>query len=294
MKSERLAFGLFILTAGVSWLAVSLGWVPDGWSVILPYWPVVLILWGIAIMVRQPAWRAVALSAAAIFLAIWFISWFDPVDEATVSDPQTLTVSEAGVTTAFVRFDSGAGQFNITDSNTEVLAVNYQTTGGNYMLEQTVKDSNLRARVWYDQNWGRPRIGMMRGWHNEATLSLGVDPVWEIESNTGASEMTIDASDLKLEKAVVSAGAAEIEVTLGNRLNRAELIVKAGASDIRVNLPEGVGVRAEMETGLTGQKMADLKKVGERVWESDGYSQSEKQINLRFETGVSDIELTRY
>ena len=295
MKSGRLGFGLFILTIGIAWLATSLGWQPSCWSDILPYWPVVLILWGVAIMVRQPVARGIALAAAAIFAAIWFVSWFDPVTPDGASSEQTLAVpADSTVTTGELKFDSGAGEFTINSAVTgsELTAVDSQATRGQYRLDQTVVGSKLDARVWYDAPRGM-MMGM-RGWHNEVAVSLNPQIVWQLEANVGAADFTLDAEELSLDRAVISAGAANISLRLGDQSKESKITVKAGASDINIAVPTGLGVRVELATGLTGHDLADLKETGENVWESTDYDTAEKKIDLRLEAGVSDIQLERY
>jgi hypothetical protein len=297
MKSSRLSFGLFILTIGLAWLAKSLGWQPVGWSSILPYWPIVLIVWGVAIMVRQPVARGAALAVAAIFAAIWFVSWFDPVTPEGIEANQSLAVeANVQVITGDLRFDSGAGEFTI-EANTasdDLLAVATVSPWGSYRLDQSITNSELVARVWYDQPWRRPMMGMMGGWRNEAIVSLDSNVIWNLEANVGAADFTLNADQLKLEQATISAGAASLAVRLGDRLTQSELTIKAGASDISVLVPQGVGVRAELSTGLTNHDLADLTEKSERIWETADYETATKKIELHFETGVSDIQLDRY
>jgi len=297
MKTGRLGFGLFILIIGVAWLACSLGWQPTGWSAVLPYWPIVLILWGVSIMVRQPAIRALTLTVAAIFAAVWVVSWFDPGTLSGEASDQSLSVTaDSQVTSGSLRFDSGAGQFQIQEQTEgdDLLTVSSSALRGVYKLDQSISDSELTARVWYDQQWGRPMIGLMGGWHNEATIGLNSDVVWQLSVNVGASEFALNADQLQIEQATISAGAADISIKLGDRLAQSDLTVKAGASDITVLVPNTVGVRAELSTGLTGHDLADLVEQSEGVWESTDYETADYKIDLHFETGVSDIKLDRY
>lgn len=295
MKTGRLGFGLFILTIGVAWLMGSFGWLPQGWSVMLPYWPVLLILWGLSVMTRQPVVRGLLVAATAIFAAVWFLSWLDPVVDGSKISDQALAVPAASeVKTGQLKFDSGAGEFAINSAVTDrqLLQVASQVSYGSYQLNQTVSDSNLSARVWFQSTRGM-MMGM-RGWRNTATVSLNPDVAWDVEVNVGAADFSLDATDLALDKAVISAGAAEISLRLGDEAAMSDVTVKAGASDITVAVPQSVGVRVEMSTGLTGHELADLQRTGEGEWSSADYDTAAKKIDLRFEAGVSDIQLDRY
>lgn len=308
MRTGRLVLGLFILTIGLAWLLSALGWRPEGWSGILPYWPVLLILWGLAVMVPNRGVQQLVAVVATVFAGVWVVSWFDPLPsgDALVSQrletpaltaPATETDSEVTATaqTATLRFDNGAGSFVIQKGEDErALTVNASAPLGQYNLEQTTRNGQLTARVWYDQNWKAPTVGMMRQWRNEAEVGLSSRLPWVLEVNVGAAELTIDGSELKLEEVTISAGASDINLTLSDRLDRSRAVIKAGASDITVRVPRSSGVRAELATGLTGRDLGDLKKVSDRVWQSDGYDTASRTIELKFETGVSDITVERY
>lgn len=295
MKSGKLGCGLFILTLGVAWLLSSLGWSPQGWSAVLLYWPVILILWGLSIMTRQPAVRGVLVAATAIFAAVWVVSWFDPGVEVAAGDQTLTAAADSQVTSGDLRFDSGAGDFRINSAvvDNQLVGVSSQASYGEYHLTQSVADGRLAARVWFDS----PRRMMMsglHGWRNSATVALNPDVNWTIEANVGAANFNLDASDLPVSRATISAGAATISLRLGDQVDDALVTIKAGASDITVAVPETAGVRVETSTGLTSKDLADLRQTSEDVWSSTDYDSAAKQIELRFEAGVSDIQLERY
>ncbi len=51
-RSAAMRLGALLITVGSVWLAVELGWIPDGWYRSGFFWPSVIILIGLWIFVR--------------------------------------------------------------------------------------------------------------------------------------------------------------------------------------------------------------------------------------------------
>lgn len=51
-RSAALRLGALLITVGLVWLAVVLGWIPEGWYRSGFFWPSVIILIGLWIVIR--------------------------------------------------------------------------------------------------------------------------------------------------------------------------------------------------------------------------------------------------
>jgi hypothetical protein len=69
--------------------------------------------------------------------------------------------------------------------------------------------------------------------------------------------------------------------------------VNAGASSIRIEVPESAGCRVRVEAPLSGKRLPGFEKVGKGEYETENFSSAEKKISLLLHAGVSSIRVTR-
>lgn len=72
MKTSTVFWGTFLISLGISFIAIQQYWIRIEWSVIRDYWSVLLIICGIAVLVKttKVRWVVSAVVAALLGLAI--------------------------------------------------------------------------------------------------------------------------------------------------------------------------------------------------------------------------------
>jgi len=115
------------------------------------------------------------------------------------------------------------------------------------------------------------------------------------------SRFTLDVGAASLEIAgignaspqdmVVQGGAGEITLDLtGDWANSADIEVTSGVGRLALRLPDDVGVRVEVEGGLTNVKTSGLRSTG-GAYVNDAYGEAEIELNIEVTTGIGQVDL---
>jgi len=90
---------------------------------------------------------------------------------------------------------------------------------------------------------------------------------------------------------VVQGGAGEITLDLtGDWDNSADIEVTSGVGRLALRLPDDVGVRVEVEGGLTNIKTSGLRSTG-GAYVNDAYGEAEIELNIEVTTGIGQVDL---
>jgi hypothetical protein len=141
-------------------------------------------------------------------------------------------------------------------------------------------DTNLR-------NWG-PVLGspaLDRGWE----VGLSPAPSLDLRVELGAGEHDLDLSDLSLGEFMVFLGVGRTKVVLP-AAGRYEGSVDGAVGVTEVVVPEGLGVRVEFDTGLTGRTLPDgWQQEDGDVYVSPGYGTAVDRVELRVKQAVGYV-----
>jgi hypothetical protein len=196
MRSGRLFWGVFLVTLGLFIFAEKADILPVRWGVALGLWPLVLLFWGIALLVGGKVIRYVAAGLAGLVLAYLVVALFNftmfdgdwshgPMAETQILvEPPDTSVHKASFT-----LDSGAGNFTIADTTSELLSVHAETNLGTYTLDQSESAGQRSFTVSLE--------GKKKGWSfgkytNRVNAHLHAGPVWDLEMNIGAAKLNCD------------------------------------------------------------------------------------------------------
>ena len=127
--------------------------------------------------------------------------------------------------------------------------------------------------------------------NNQARIRLNPLPVWDMRFEVGASSMDVDLSRYAVERLVVSAGAASINLTLGDKVKEARVSLKSGVSSLRLHIPDSVGCEIRAETPLSSKDFRGFTKVHSGVYQTDNFERSAKKIYIDMHAGVSSLSV---
>jgi hypothetical protein len=227
------------------------------------FWPVLIIALG--------AWLILGVSARR-----------QPIQGEQVSVPLQ------GATSAYLRFNHGAGRFNMA-SGAETGEVLNGTFGGG--LEQKTKIGNGRlevklrspAQFW---TWGP---GETLDWdvhlNRDLPLSLKVD--------SGASASIFDLSDLKVSDLDVDTGASSTEITLPAQAGMTNVDIDTGAASLKLHIPTGVAARIRVKSGLASVNIDQNRfpRLEGGICQSADYATATNRADIVINTGVGAIEV---
>ena len=264
MRRSNLFWGIVIVLAGVLLLLQQLGLlIFNFWAV---FWPLMLILAG-----------------------IWFL--LGPTIFRRDFSEEALSIPLEGAVVADIRFKHGAGSLRIgaLPEGSELLS---GTCVGGVDVEVHRRGERVKARlransdVWF----GFP--GTLGGKGLAWDLKLNRSVLLILDLKSGASESTLDLSDLKVSELHVSTGASSTDITLPAGAGYTRVTVKSGAAAINLRLPEGVAARIEIQSGLAGINV-DTNRFPQvsSGYESPGYASAANKAEIRVETGVGSIDI---
>ena len=131
----------------------------------------------------------------------------------------------------------------------------------------------------------------IKDFRNEWDLRLNNDVPMNLSLEMGAGTSALQLSGLSLTGLDVTLGAGKSTVDLtGNWARDLDVTFDTGAADITVRLPRDVGVRVEVDSGLTAISAPDLKQDG-NVYTNAAYRVSDVTLQINLKAGIGQINL---
>ncbi|MEA2641847.1 MAG: hypothetical protein QOF51_3241, partial [Chloroflexota bacterium] len=253
---------LILIALGALLLLTNLGYVtPDVWRTLAQLWPVLLVLLGIELLVSgRASWGPmlvavlIVLIAAAVIPHTTFGSRFGPPfgrSGAGFGASGSFSQPIGGAQSAAITVQHGAGQLEISSGAPSGQLVDGAAAGDsraklNYRVENGV--GTLELNEGTRRGFGDFFFG--DGPSNDLSMRLTRDvPIRRLQVNTGASNTTLDLTDLQLQALDLKGGASQIDLRLPNR-GVVNATVNAGASNLTVAVPQGVAAHIVAEGGL--------------------------------------------
>ena len=131
-----------------------------------------------------------------------------------------------------------------------------------------------------------------RGRTGKVVLNAAIP--WHIEVRDGASKLTADLSQLKLDSFEVSGGASKVELTLPQGSGLAPVRILGGASNVVIHRPEGVATRVRIVGGSTNLTFEDqhFGAVGGEVsLQSPNYDGTPERYDITITGGASNVAI---
>ena len=291
-------WGLLFVLIGVLLLLNNFGIIEVNLSNTWQLWPVVII--GIGLSVLSPRGWLWGIISVILAIAMLGLVAFAVIDNPTYRDIQgwsnqdtkklsddavnaakiDITIDTPATSLSLSSSDSRRGVEAIQQSKSMNLNIDAETRGDTRYVRI---DSESSRRFWF-------RGGVANSLDVDLTRKLPIS----LSIDTGAASVSGDLSPVKLKSLNIDTGASSIDLKLGAIESRQEVVLDAGASKLAFKIPKSVGVRVESSGGLKSTSFEGIEKVSESVYESKGFADSEKQITIRADLGVSRFEISRY
>jgi|AntRauTorcE11898_2_1112593.scaffolds.fasta_scaffold00065_40 hypothetical protein len=317
MSYKKLFWGVLLIVIGILFILKNMGVVYFSWSLLFNMWPLLLILWGISIIPVHALIR-LSLSVAAVIAAFALVdsdskhyrdfrwnknqfhfkfdddkSWEQEKEEEHTYDwskSQKLTANYEDVANASLEFDAGAGTFSIEGNSGEYLAVFHKKgNAGRYSMKTRTDGDHQHI----DFKLKNKNIKIPDNEYNSVEALLHTAPAWDFDFNIGAAEIDFDLLELRVKTINIDGGASSISVKLGDRYKKTDMVINAGASDIKLQIPSGSGARIEASTFLTGRDLKGFTKQN-GYYVTDNYQSAAKIIDIRLQAAISNFSATHY
>lgn len=293
---NKVFFGLFAVIYGLAFLVNQTGLFFLNIDLGL-IWPLFIIFIGLSLLrKRDVISTSLGSTAATLCVAAVFISFMSPVPASYNQSANTVfpidIMKEAGAEKVEITINAGAGDISVYGISGESLVKGeVQTNLSEVKAESKVKDSVQSVTVgmsgmrkWFSKD--NPTNRFYVGIDEETPLSLNV--------NSGASNNNIDLSGIRAEYVSLSTGASNVNLTMGDKLDKATVVVEAGASSINLNLPKGVGAKVFIESGMSSQDLTGFVQTDKNTYQSPNYETSDKKIDVSVSMGMASLSVNWY
>lgn len=202
------------------------------------------------------------------------------------------------ITEAKLKIGGGAAEFDLEESTSNLFeaSTHLQYRGGYTLTED--QQGNLKT-IEFEQK-GKKGKGMNfhfdsdKNFDNDVVIKLNKTPVWDIDMSVGAGEVDFDFSDYKVKSLKMNSGAADLDVKLGDKIDNVDVDINSGVTSVKISVPEGVGCQIKMDGALNAKDLDGFEKVRSGLWQTPGYDNASKKINIDTDAGLSSIKVVRY
>ncbi len=313
MKASGIFWGSLLIFLGSFFLLDNVDLMEFKLGNILQYWPLILIIWGVALLKIPQIVKSILAGLSGILVALliiglitnnWNFDIFNDHDSDTEvefysgdedyedEEPSVLTVPfDSAYQSAKFNFKGGAGKFEFGGTTGDLVKI--IASGTSRDIHYTVSDDGKSVNVSYKFD---TKSKFFNGIHKEreAEINLNPDLFWDLFMKVGASDIECDLSEYKVRNIEVKAGAADIEVKVGDRNDTTNVEVEAGASNFEIYVPESSGCAISSETGLSNRDFYGFTSHGKGQYKTPNFNDSKTKVFIKISGGVSNFEVKRY
>ena len=314
MKKSNVFWGSFFIVLGAMFLLRQLGMLPSDFCGLMSWWPLLLIFFGISLLKVHDYIKTALAGAAGILAALILYSaithdWIDEVfgdadfdmvfSESYLDDSLSYrsgffentfskTFSDK-YEYATLNVSAGAGSFFLGDVTEENLIDVYSKMNISHVDVDIASDSN---KVYVDLD-----MSLHNGRHirkNSSRVRLNTSPIWDMNFETGASQMKCDLSEFKVRRLDIEAGAANIEMKLGDLTDTIYVEIEVGAAHIKLLIPKTSACEIEAEDFVLTSFDFDGFIKEEDYYRTQNSDSTSKKIFIKFEGAIASFEVERY
>lgn len=314
MHKHSVFTGLFLIMAGIIVILVNLGY--GSWDLlwqIWRLWPLLIIFIGIRVIWQGPSsewfvygfWLLVALGVIVLLLMNPKAN-FSPTMSQDFTRIAVNRIDYPGVTTGKATINFGGGQLTLGSDTGQLLEGNF----GGFPARTSVKSLqntlmvNLQQTGSFSRHWWRHDFN----WNNEYKedkedkdrsnhdyrwdIQLSPALNWNIGLQTGGIKGEADLSDIPVRELNLKMGAGDFSLILGGKSSQTLVNIKAGASQIKIKVPRGSGVKVKLTGALVKNNLKDLGWTLEnQSYFSPGYDKTAKHLDIDLNMAVGNFEL---
>ncbi|GAC1307988.1 MAG: hypothetical protein NVSMB24_20910 [Mucilaginibacter sp.] len=324
MRNDKLIPGLVLVLIGAAFLLNNFGYIHFHWINILHLWPLFLVMAGINLVFahNRTAWAtilkiSVLIGGFAIILFGNFGNRFgfwphyrytynnddngdnndDSADSDTTSTPAKwggkANFSEPykpGIKYGRLNISGGGTSYRLNDVSTDLFEADTHGSRNKYDLTDRQDDStsvlDFHMHNHNGFNWGSEK--------NDVNIRLNPNPIWDVNVETGATDLNFDLSKFKVKALKLHGGAASFNVKMGAPLSMTDIEISTGVSSVEVSIPQNAACSIQTDSGLSSNNFDGFNKASDNNFETPGYSAAKNKMYIHISGGLSDFKVKRY
>jgi hypothetical protein len=333
MKNDKIIPGLILVLIGAAFLLHNFGYIHFHWMNIIHLWPIFLIIGGVnLVFVNNRTPLATALKVGVVLLGFGLLlfgnfsnRWGFPVysysthdhdnndSDDNDDDDDSDTTGAKGIvkvegTSNFIlpyttdakfaqlHISGGGTKYDLSDTTAQLFNANTKehfgkyefthfNTGSTYVLNFDMKDKKGSHFDW-DSDDDKS---------NAVTFKLNPSPVWDINVETGATDLNFDLTPFKIRTLKLSGGAAKFQVKLGQPIGEnTNVEVSTGMADVDINIPQSAACKIITDSGLSSNSFDGFTKTNDDNYETPGFDAAKSKIIINISGGISNFKVNRY
>lgn len=304
MKSGRIFWGTLFVIIGVLGILHNYFSLTLSWDALWKLWPLLLVFLGISAFLKdsKSKWIVVGgiglLAGIVLFSSVQkgcssvdrIIERHEHTDYSDVSEQVLTAEMDSAVDRAFFRFEGGAGHFEFRDTTSAFVRAEIRSSITTYSLDRRDDGDTPRFHLQMDDasvSWEG------EGMKNRVYMYLNPRPAWDLRIEGGAASMDFDLRPYDVRTLNLDAGAASIDVRLGDRADTCEVDIETGASSVTLHVPENIGCDVRTESALSSKSMENFLKIDGGHYRTENFDAAAKKMFIHVESGLSSITVRR-
>lgn len=294
MRNRSYFWPAILILTGVLALVAETGAISGGRLLRLAdLWPLILIAVGLELMNRrvlQGPRRDLATALIVLLAlggAVAYVAVRGPVSDTT----QSMDTSDAVGSLSQATVDVNAGVATLTMEGSKSL--------GSDLYRAHIEYAGTKPAISLDRSTGSLRIvknddfAFFANRRFVLDLQLNSAVSWNVSTNAGSSNDTLNLSAVKVGSITLNAGASRTDITLGRPTGTVPISVDGGAITLHLHRPSGSEAFVHVSGGAVNLNAdgRQLHGVGEESWQSAGYDGAGDAYHIEISGGASNVTL---
>ena len=197
---------------------------------------------------------------------------------------------DPSVKAAKLTLNGGTSIYKVSDTTTQLFRADAMLFHSRYALNGHKQDSIYTMDLTMKSK-SKTQVGKQS---DSVNLKLNLAPIWDIDVNTGATDLDFDLSKYKLRNFKIEGAAGSFSVKLGQPLVQTDVSISVGAADVTVNIPKNAACRIEDHSALSSVTYDGFNKKYDGSYETPGFSSAKNKTLVHFAGGLADFKVHKY
>ena len=263
------------------------------WFELARYWPVLMILIGVKLILAR-RWPLIGLGVSSIALVATVVAASVSLNVGQSEEPVHVTYSTPLENTETLElgmgFVSGRVALRSEPSGDRLFSAGFNNRPADVIHDHTGSFSKIYLStdgfsVDYSDGEGDFNLSGLADW----VLMVSPNVALDLDIRAGAADLDLDLTHLNVRRVFVGAGASQVRIRLPDS-GKTLVEIEAGAADIQITVPQGVAARIDNDSFLNSTSIDSgrfPKLDGEH--RSPDFFTAEDRVDIDIEAGASSV-----
>jgi Domain of unknown function (DUF5668) len=206
---------------------------------------------------------------------------------------------DASIKSARLTIEGGVAGIDIDGTTDKLFEADTKSTFSNFGLSKTVTDgvANVKFTMNDNKNGKENHIDIDSDdfdGKNEAKIKLNPNIEWNMDYKFGVAGADLDLSPFNVKSIGIKTGVSGVDIKLGDKANDLQVDIDAGIAGIKLEVPNGVGVRIKSDSFMSGNNFDGFTKDSSGYYVSPDYNKATKKITVNYKGAFASFDVDRY